>query len=319
MKERGLGTPATRAATIEGLIDDKYVVREGKELIPTAKGIELLRMLSAMGIEELTSPELTGEWEHKLNLIEKGVVTREAFMRETQALARRIVGNIKSYDETKDRKAAGFDNPLDGKPMFETPSRFESEDGTLTVRKVLGGREMSGPEVVDLLKNKRIGPLQGFRSKQGKSFSAVIRFTDKNKVEFVFEDGVDGEKPEIVNPEPLGNSPIDESPVFETIVSYLSQTAIDGDAKKGFRLSKSILGKTLDRENMKKMLTEGKTGLIQGFQSSKTRRFFDAYLKMTPQGKLQFEFPPREFKGRGKRGAKTLEGTEPAAEVAAEA
>ena len=312
MKERGLGTPATRAATIEGLIDDKYVVREGKELIPTAKGIELLRMLEAMRIEELTSPELTGEWEYKLNLMEKGRVTREAFMRETQDLARRIVGNIKSYDEAKDRKPAGFNNPLDGKPMFETPSRWESEDGSLVVRKVLGGRQISGEEVVELLTNKRIGPLPGFRSKQGKPFSAAIRFTDQNKVEFVFEDGVDGEKPEILDPEPLGDSPIDSSPVFETMTSYLSQSQIDGDVKKGFRLGKMILGKALDRENMKKMLTEGKTGLIQGFQSSKTRRFFDAYLKITSKGKLEFEFPPREFRGRGRRAAPKA--AEPAAE-----
>ncbi len=72
MKERGLGTPATRAAIIEGLINDKYVVREAKDLIPTAKAIGLLRMLEAMKIEEVTSPELTGEWEFKLNRIEKG-------------------------------------------------------------------------------------------------------------------------------------------------------------------------------------------------------------------------------------------------------
>ncbi len=315
MKERGLGTPATRAATIEGLISDKYVVREGKELIPTAKGIELLHMLAAMDIQELTSPELTGEWEHKLNLMEKGLVTRDAFMNETKDLARRIVGNIKGYNEDNDRQTTTFINPLDGKPMNETPSRWESQDAKLVIRKVLGGRKMSGDEIVALLTNKRIGPLSGFRSKQGKSFSAVIRFTDQNKVEFVFENGADGEKPEIVNPEPLGNSPIDESPVYETVASYLSQTAIDGDAKKGFRLGKVILGKALDRESMQKMLTEGRTGLLKGFQSSKTRRFFDAYLKMTSAGKLQFEFPPREFKGRGKKVAAT---DEPAAAASAE-
>jgi DNA topoisomerase-3 len=59
------------------------------------------------------------------------------------------------------------------------------------------------------------------------------------------------------------------------------------------------LGKTLEREHIGKMLSDGKSGLITGFQSSKTRRFFDAYLKLNKVGKLEFEFPPREFKGKG--------------------
>ena len=303
MKERGLGTPATRAATIEGLLQDKYIVREGKELVPTAKGVELMTLLSAMKIEELTLPELTGEWEFKLNRIEKGALTREEFMRETEDLTRRIVKRIKGYNEEDDRKAAGFVNPIDGKPMSETTSRWQSEDGKIVIRKVMGGRQMAPDEIVELLKNRRIGPLTGFRSKAGKPFAAALRLTDENKVEFVFEGG-DGEAPEIVNREPLGNSPVDGTPVFETVTSYMSQSAMDGDAKKGFRIGKSILGKTLEREHIAKMLTEGKSGLIQGFQSARTRRFFDAYLKLSKTGKLEFEFPPREFKPRGKGGFK---------------
>ncbi len=303
MKERGLGTPATRAAVIEGLIQDKYVVREGKELIPTAKALDLLRILSAIGIAELTSPELTGEWEFKLNRMEKGQETRAAFMHEIQSLTRRMVEAIKNYDEDKDRKPAGFTNPLDGKPMFETPSRWESEDGKVVVRKMLGGRQMGAAEVEELMREKRIGPLTGFRSKQGKPFSAALRFTDLRKVEFVFENA-DGEKPEIVNPEPLGTSPVDGSPVLETLTAYVSQGGSNGS---GLRIGKMILGKQLDRDVIRKLLTEGRTGLIQGFQSSKTRRFFDAYLKLSPQGKISFEFPPREFKGR-RRAPKKAEG-----------
>jgi DNA topoisomerase-3 len=190
--------------------------------------------------------------------------------------------------------------------MSETTSRWQSEDGRVVIRKVMGGRQMAPEEIVELLKNRRIGPLTGFRSKAGKPFAAVLRLTDENKIEFVFEGG-DGEAPEIVNPEPLGNSPVDGTPVFETVTSYMSQSAIDiaggaTDTKKGFRIGKSILGKTLERGHIGKMLTDGKSGLITGFQSSKTRRFFDAYLKLTKAGKLEFEFPPREFKPRGKGG-----------------
>jgi DNA topoisomerase III len=149
MKERGLGTPATRAAVIEGLLYDKYIVREGKELVPTAKGADLMRLLSAIGIEELVSPELTGEWEFKLNRIERGLYTRPEFMKETVDLARKIVVKIKAYDEEKDRKEASFISPIDGQKMYETLTRFESEDGALMVRKVLGGRQMSEAEIID--------------------------------------------------------------------------------------------------------------------------------------------------------------------------
>lgn len=300
MKERGLGTPATRAATIEGLIEDKYVVREGKELVPTAKGIELTELLSAMNIEELTAPELTGDWEFKLNRIERGKFTRDDFMREIEDLTRKIVRRIKGYDEEKDRKAAGFSNPIDGRPMSETTSRWQSEDGKIAIRKVMGGRQIAPEEIEELLRNRRIGPLTGFRSKGGKPFAAALRLTDANKVEFVFEEA-EGEA-EVVNPEPVGDSPVDGSPVYETVSSFMSQSAMDGDSKKGFRIGKSILGKTLDRENVGRMLNEGKSALIQGFQSARTKRFFDAYLKFSKTGKLEFEFPPRQFKPRGKGG-----------------
>ena len=78
----GLGTPATRAAVIEGLLGEKYMVREGRELIPTAKAFQLMTLLRGLGVEELTAPELTGEWEHKLSQMERGKLPRDEFMQE---------------------------------------------------------------------------------------------------------------------------------------------------------------------------------------------------------------------------------------------
>ena len=71
MAGKGLGTPATRAAIIEGLLDEKYLLREGRELMPTAKAFQLMTLLRGLGVEELTAPELTGEWEYKLSQMEK--------------------------------------------------------------------------------------------------------------------------------------------------------------------------------------------------------------------------------------------------------
>ncbi|MQL54101.1 DNA topoisomerase III, partial [Desulfofundulus thermobenzoicus] len=80
MAEKGLGTPATRAATIEGLISEKYMLREGRELIPTAKAFQLMTLLRGLEVEDLTKPELTGDWESKLAAMEKGKLKREQFM-----------------------------------------------------------------------------------------------------------------------------------------------------------------------------------------------------------------------------------------------
>jgi DNA topoisomerase-3 len=323
MKERGLGTPATRAAVIEGLIYDKYIVREGKELVPTAKGADLMRLLSAIGIEELVSPELTGEWEYKLNKIEKGQFTRPEFMQQTIDLARSIVSKIKGFDEDKDKVEAPFKSPIDGQKMYVTLTRYESADGELVIRKVLGGRQMAESEIIDLLQKRQIGPLTGFRSKAGKPFTAVLKINEKNKVEFVFDDtasGADGQPLDITKETPIGVSPVDNTNVYETLTGYVSETALNGD-KKGLKINKMILGKTLDRAVIQRLLSLERTDLIKGFQSSKTRRFFDAYLKLSKEGKISFEFPPREFKGRGKKRPIDDDGSpapvEPSAEPAA--
>ncbi|HEX2011938.1 MAG TPA: DNA topoisomerase III, partial [Roseateles sp.] len=98
MAEKGLGTPATRAATIEGLITEKYMLREGRELIPTAKAFQLMTLLRGLGVDELTKPELTGNWEFQLAEMEKGRLQREAFMAEIAAMTERVVQKAKEYD-----------------------------------------------------------------------------------------------------------------------------------------------------------------------------------------------------------------------------
>ena len=100
MQEKGLGTPATRAATIEGLIAEKYMLREGRELIPTAKAFQLMTLLRGLGVEELSKAELTGEWEYKLAQMEKGSLSRDAFMREIAAMTEHIVKKAKAVSYT---------------------------------------------------------------------------------------------------------------------------------------------------------------------------------------------------------------------------
>lgn len=298
MKERGLGTPATRAAIIEKLINEKYIVREHRELTPTGKAFELLSLLEARQIDVLASPELTGEWEYKLNQILKGVMTRPQFMREIRAMTGTIVDKVKQGG-SGERKEAPF-SPIDGGRFYETASAYESEDKKLVVRKVLGGRVMTVEEIVSLIKGETLGPFSDFRSKKGKPFTASVHIVD-SKVEFVFADSGDFDLDAIRSQEPLGESPIDRTRVFETPTGFLSESALEGDQKNGLRISKIILGRRLDREHVSQLLATGRTGLINGFISKK-KKPFDAFLLLDAKGKLSFEFPPREKKG-GVKGA----------------
>ncbi len=295
MKDRGMGTPATRAAIIEKLISDKYMIREGKELIPTSKAFGLIHIARAMKIENLTSPELTGEWEYQLSQIEKGKETRAAFMKGIENLTTKMVNNIRNFKEEDTRKEAEF-SPVNGKKVFESVSRYETEDG-IQIRKILGGRKMAGEEIVELLTHGKIGPLTGFRSKRGMEFSAGL-VLEKGKIKFVFDNGEDSGETELG--EQLGISPLDQSPVFDTLTAYVSKSYIDKE-KTGFHLNKVILGKEISIDNLKKLLAGEKTELIQGFRSAKTHRLFDAYLLLDKNtGKIKFDFPPR-IPGKGRK------------------
>lgn len=299
MKERGLGTPATRAAIIEKLINEKYMVREQRDLVPTGKAFELLSLLEARKIDVLASPELTGEWEFKLNQILKGTMTRPQFMKEIREMTSAIVDKVKQGGDVE-RHEAAF-SPVNGVRFFETASAFESEDKKLMIRKVLGGRVMETAEIVELIKGKTLGPLSDFRSKKGKPFTASVHIAN-SKVEFLFADSTaELDLDDIRSQEPLGLSPIDQAKVFETPAGYLSDSALEGDQKKGLRISKVILGRRLEREHISQLLANGRTELINGFISKK-KKPFDAFLLLDAKGKLTFEFPPRKKKSAEKDG-----------------
>ena len=299
MRERGLGTPATRAAIIEKLIHEKYVVREGKDLTPTGKAFELLAMLEAMQIDVLASPEMTGEWEYKLNQILKGEFTRDQFMKEIRDLTRQIIDRVRNFESDEVRPEAPF-SPVNGVRFFSSPTAFISEDEKISIRKILGGRLLAQDEVVALINGETIGPFSDFRSKKGKNFTASVRLLNK-KIDFIFPDSnADLDIEAIKKGEILGISPVDKTPVYTCPASYMSESALDGDSKKGLRISKIILDREIHPEHIQQMLENGRTELIKGF-ISKRKKPFDAYLVLAKNGKVSFEFPPRESK-RKKQG-----------------
>ncbi|HZQ72779.1 MAG TPA: DNA topoisomerase III [Burkholderiales bacterium] len=295
MAAKGLGTPATRAAIIEGLIREEYVNRDGRELVPTPKAFSLLFALHMLHIVELASPELTGEWEHKLKLIEQGKLTRDEFMKQINELVRKVVAIIKT-GEIPDVVYATVPAPCPkcGKgPVQENYRKFQCQKCDFSLWKVTSGREWSPDEVAELITKRTIGPLTGFRSKMGKPFSAVMKLTDELRLEFDFgQSGEDEAAPDFSGQEPLGACPKCGARVFEHGMVYTCEKALGPGRSCDFRSGRMILQQPIEREQMKKLLHTGKTDLLPRFISKKGRPF-KAFLVKQPDGKIGFEFQPR--------------------------
>ena len=294
MEAKGLGTPATRAAVIEGLIHEGYVHREARELVPTPKAFSLLFALHVMSIPELASPELTGEWEHKLKLIELGKFTREEFMQHISQLVQSVVGIIKSGDIPDTAFATvSVPCPKCGGVVQENYRKFQCQKCDFSLWKVVSGREWSTEEVAELITKRFIGPLSGFRSKQGRPFAAGLRLTEDLRLEFDFGQGAEGEEaPDFSGQEPLGACPKCRARVFELGVVYTCEKAVGTQRSCDFRSGRMILQQPVEREQMKKLLESGRTELLTGFVSKKGRKF-KAFLVKQPDGKIGFEFQPR--------------------------
>ncbi|UXC35986.1 DNA topoisomerase III [Cupriavidus gilardii] len=316
MAGKGLGTPATRAAIIEGLLTEKYLVREGRELIPTAKAFQLMTLLRGLGVEELTQAELTGEWEHKLAQIERGRLKRDEFMREIAQMTQQIVKRAKEYDsDTIPGDYATLQTPCPqcGGQVKENYRRFACTACEFSISKIPGGRQFEIDEVETLLRDKEIGPLQGFRSKMGRPFAAILKLArddDGNyKMEFDFgqnEDDNDGEPVDFSGQEPVGTCPKCSGSVFEHGMKYVCENAVGSPKSCDFTTGKIILQQEISREQIGKLLDQGRTDLLTGFKSSRTGRNFKAYLVKQPDGKIGFEFEAREPKAGAKMaGAKT--------------
>jgi DNA topoisomerase III len=305
MAAKGLGTPATRAAIIEGLLGEKYLVREGRELIPTAKAFQLMTLLRGLDVKELTAPELTGEWEYKLSQMERGKLPRDAFMQEIARMTQTIVKRAKEYDsDTIPGDYATLETPCPncGGQVKENYRRFACTKCEFSISKIPGGRQFEIAEVEELLQNKTIGPLSGFRSKMGRPFSAILKlsFDDeiKNfKLEFDFgqdQGGEDGEAPDFSQQEPVGVCPKCKGRVFEHGMSYVCEHSVANPKTCDFRSGKVILQQEIAREQMAKLLSEGRTDLLTNFKSSRTGRNFKAFLVKQPDGKIGFEFEKKE-------------------------
>lgn len=304
MAAKGLGTPATRAATIEGLLDEEYLRRDGREISSAPKAWALMELLDAIKIPALASPEMTGEWEYKLKQMERGELDRTRFMQEIVGLTETIVEKAKGFDESAiPAKPLGFNSPA-GKPMVETLRYYQADDGTSQLRKVVAGRLLEPFEAKELLEKRMIGPLQGFRSRLGRPFAAALKLNDAGETEFVFDNapvGADGTALDLDKTEPVGTCPICGGRVFEMMMSYACENTFGETPTCKMKIGKQILQQPIDLAQVTKLLTEKKSDLLRGFVSMRTRRKFSAYLVVGPDGKTSFEFEPRKEGEGGKK------------------
>jgi len=330
MQEKGLGTPATRSSIIEGLVAEKYILREGRELIPTAKAFQLMTLLRGLGVEELSKAELTGEWEYKLAQMEQGKLKRETFMAEIAAMTERMVKKAKEYDRDTipgDYATLAAPCPNCGGIVRENYRRYTcmgktgNEDGCgFSFGKSPAGRTFEPAEVEQFLRDKHIGPLDGFRSKAGWPFTAemVIKFDDETKnykLEFDFGDDKAGEESgELIDfsaQETLGPCPkcgagagdANGGSVFEHGKNYVCDRSVPTHAHAtpscDFKTGQVILQQPIERAQMQKLLATGKTDLLDKFVSMRTRRAFKAMLAWDAEaGKVNFEFAPSKFPPR---------------------
>jgi DNA topoisomerase-3 len=325
MQEKGLGTPATRAAIIEGLILEKYMLREGRELIPTAKAFQLMTLLRGLGVEDLTKPELTGNWEYQLAQMEHGRLSRAQFMDEIARMAERIVKKAKEYDRDTipgDYATLKAPCPNCGRTVKENYRRFAcvgdvaAEDGGcgFSITKIPAGRAFELDEIEAFLRDKQIGPLEGFRSKAGWPFTAELKLVYDDelrnwKLEFDFgEDAKEGEAAgepvDFGGHEALGHCPKCNGKVYEHGANYVCEHAVGSKVTCDFKSGKIILQQPIAREQMSKLLASGKTDLMENFVSNKTRRKFKAFLAYDKkEGKVSFEFEPRAAKAPAKKAA----------------
>lgn len=317
MSERGLGTPATRAAIIENLIRQKYCFRDEppryRDIVVSNKGLALVDLLEQIGIAALGSPEMTGEWEFKLKQMEQGKLDRDTFMHEIIAMTESIVNQTKEFtDEVVNRKFPDLHAPCPecgGQILRQTDGVFEcyNPECTFRMKKHIASHEITEEQATELLANKRIGPLETFKNRFGQPFAAELTLAKEKKtwkLGFIFE-GDDLREEELKNlsdEQIICECPVEDDSekmvkVYETEKAFLCPDMATKADARGVRISKTILQKEIPLDQAKKLFVEGKTDLMPGFFSNKKKRKFAAHLTLDRKsGKLGFAFAPRKKK-----------------------
>jgi DNA topoisomerase-3 len=232
-------------------------------------------------------------------------------MREIADATREIVEKAKRHESDTVPGDFGTLNvpcPKCGGEIHENYKKFQCQKCDFSLWKIVASRQLEISEVEELIRKGSVGPLQGFRSKQGFPFAAVIKMGADFKPEFDFgnDQNKEGEASapiDFTGKEPLGKCPKCGARVFDAGMNYICEKATGPNKTCTFKTGKIILQQTIEPAQVVKLLNEGKTDLLKGFVSKRTNRKFEAMLVLKDGG-TAFEFIPREKKGKGKGAAK---------------
>jgi DNA topoisomerase-3 len=240
----------------------------------------------------------------------RGKMKRDEFMKEIADATRDIVAKAKSHESDTvpgDYGKLNVPCPKCGGEILENYKKFQCQKCDFALWKIVASRQLEISEVEELISKGVVGPLQGFRSKQGFPFAAIIKMNAEFKPEFDFgndqnKDGETSAPIDFTGKEPLGKCPKCGARVFDAGMNYLCEKATGADKTCTFRSGKIILQQTIEPAQITKLLATGKTDLLKSFVSKKNNRKFEAFLVLK-DGKTAFEFAPREKKGKAKGGA----------------
>jgi DNA topoisomerase III len=249
--------------------------------------------------------------------MEQGRLARTTFMAEIAKMAERIVRKAKEYDRDTipgDYATLATRCPNCGGVVKENYRRFacggasgEEEGCGFSITKIPAGRAFETLEADAFLRDKKIGPLEGFRSKAGWPFTAELKLVHDEeirnwKLEFDFGDDAklgegDGQPVDFSAQTSLGACPKCKGHVFEHGSNYVCERSVGAPITCDFKTGKIILQQAVSPEEAHKLLATGKTSLLENFVSNKTRRKFKAYLAFdAKEGRVTFEFEPRAAK-----------------------
>lgn len=293
MKERGLGTPATRAATIEkllaaskskttGKVGEPYMRRDSNSLVPTDKGIQLVVQLEKLA-PKLVSPELTGEWEFALKQMEKGGVRRTDFMDKIARFTREMVTALHDPSQPRDggkREALSAACPSCGGALSVSERFCACASCEFKVWRTVAGRSLSNDEIETLIQDGALPSMEGFVSSSKKPFKAGLSFNLKEmKFEFVFEKREETPKAKMKEACPKCNERLELDDRTCTCPGC------------GFKVWREIASRKISDGELRTLILEKTTPLLKGFKS-KGGKVFSARLKLSEPyvGKVEFLF-----------------------------
>jgi DNA topoisomerase-3 len=298
MSGRGLGTAATRTEILKKLISDGYVTRQGRQLSATPKAMALVQLIERLRLDVLASPEMTGEWEAKLQAIEDDSIAADVFLAEVRRLAVDLVETVKaSPTDLVLQELPQITLPGTGEPLVERLLDYSTADGRLRISKVQYGRHLAIHELEQLLRDGVIGELDGFYSaKKRKPYSGCLRWLPAEERCEMFFDSL---KSDLSADHPtIGTCPCCGGAVRERPAGYVCDGAVGEEAICQLTLKRLWCGRTITPVEAGQLLRDKRTDLLTGFRG-KSGRPFKAHIVISDEGRVGFEFPAK--KGRQAR------------------